>query len=201
MNTFRITASAWAARTWTTGEAEVVRPARRHITIPPAGSRLRKAMSSRELQDRGSTWGRDGSSRARASAQNCCRHPRLWTVMTKVSRDKNSSADFQFDWNVSARTWRCKTTVFFRQSRGGWGNLPVPLGAGGGGGEEGEEHGADREDRPRGVWPLSRSDHWLCGKSQKELTDCEDYASPSYNIARLYLFAFVLVKCLYKIYL
>ena len=28
----------------------------------------------------------------------------------------------------------------------------------------------------------------------------KDHARPSYNIARLYLFAFVLVKCLYKIY-
>lgn len=94
---FRITASAWAARTWTTGEAEVDRPARRDITILLPASSSRKAMSSRELQGRGSTWGRGGSSQAQAYVQNCCKHPLLWTAMTKVSRDENFT-DAQFSW-------------------------------------------------------------------------------------------------------
>ena len=125
--------------------------------------------------------------------------------MTKVRLGDKTGLDHLLiyidDRNVSHRTGRCKATIFFCQSRSGGGDLPVPLGPGGGGGEEGEEHRADREDCPRGVWSLPSPDHRLCRKGQKELTDCEDIAWPSYNIAKLYLFAFVPVRCLYKIYL
>ena len=114
MNTFRITASAWAARMWTTGEGEVEQPARPRIIIPhqPATSWRKVRLGSRELLGRGSTWGRDGSSQAQAFAQNCCRRPRLWTAMTKVSRERNlknsSMLIFNFlcvhllDWNFPA---------------------------------------------------------------------------------------------------
>ena len=86
MITFRITASAWAARTWTTGEGGLAQAARRQIIqLLPAASSWRKArQGSKELLGRGSTWVRGGSSQAQASAQNCCRRPRLWTGMTKV---------------------------------------------------------------------------------------------------------------------
>ena len=171
MNAFRITASAWVARTWTTGEEELDQAARQQIIRLQEASRLRKARQvRRELLGKGSTWVRGGSSQAQASAQNSCKRPRLWTAMTKVRKDIFVQL---FHWNISNRTGRCKAAVFFCQSRGGGGDLPVPLGSGRGGGEEGEEHRADREDRPRGVRPLPRADHRLCGQGQKELTDCE----------------------------
>ena len=81
---FRITASAWAARTWTTVEAVVERPAMWLIIIQLPALSLRRVRANKELLDRGSTWERGGSSQAQVWGQNCCRRPRLWTAMTKV---------------------------------------------------------------------------------------------------------------------
>ena len=61
---FRITASAWAARTWTTVEAVVERPAMWLIIIQLPALSLRRVRANKELLDRGSTWERGGSSQA-----------------------------------------------------------------------------------------------------------------------------------------
>ena len=89
MNAFRITASAWVARTWTTGEEELAQAARLQIIRLQEASRLRKARQGRgrELLGKGSTWVRGGSSQAQAFAQNFCKRPRLWTAMTKARKD------------------------------------------------------------------------------------------------------------------
>ena len=94
------------------------------------------------------------------------------------------------------RAQRRTATFLLRQPGGGGGHLPVPARPGRGGREEGAEHRADWEDRPRGVWPLPCTDHRLCRQGEKKLTDWET----PLNFARLNIFASVLVKCLFEIY-
>ena len=69
------------------------------------------------------------------------------------------------------RAQRRTATFLLRQPGGGGGHVPVPARPGRGGREEGAGHRADREDRPRGVWPLPCTDHRLCRQGEKKLTD------------------------------
>ena len=184
---FRTTANALGARTWTPEEEEAkCQAAAKEETQPTPWSRRRARWHSRELPGKGSTWARGGSSRAPACAPSCCRRRRPWTQMTKVRLGRCGRFVIFFYICLfcirsgrlilivgCGRAQRRTATFLLRQPGGGGGHVPVPARPGRGGREEGEGHRADREDRPRGVWPLPCTDHRLCRQGEEKLTDWE----------------------------